>query len=68
MSVFLLGPTVDFEIQIQRPDIRLIFHYHLLPYDIRLTLDLLSFDFLRGRCFFAHALISHQGRYIDTHQ
>ena len=39
--------------------------YHLLPYDIRLTSDLLSFRFLRGRCPWAHVPIPHQGRYID---
>ena len=60
VSVLLLRPIlVNYDIQLQRPSIRLIFRYHLLPYDICLTLDLPSFGFLWSRCSFAHVPIPH---------
>ena len=72
VSILLLGPiSVDFKTlktQLQHSGIHLIFHYHLLPYNICLTLNLLSSGSLWSRCSFVHVPISHQECYIDIHQ
>lgn len=57
---------VDFKILFQCPGLRLIFHYHLLPYDIRLALDLPSSGFLWSRCALAYVPIPYQRRDLDT--